>query len=93
MLPINFSQSWYNAYALFAFIQTVNSLSWPKRYIAEGNLHITILLEILGSVASSTAFLVQQLHTDNYVNSLKENIISVLITQDRIDRGLRESVL
>ena len=61
LLPIAFSQLWCTAPAMFALTQTVNSLLWPKRFIAELILGITAVIVILEPVAASAASLVQLL--------------------------------
>ena len=58
------------------YIQTVNSPSRPRRVSVKLILGITILVAILGLVTASADFLVQQVHTANYVNSLTKKYFS-----------------
>ena len=66
-------------------LKRLNKLIGPNRFVAALILGITALIAILTSFALSTTALVQQLHTDYFVNEMHRNISIALSELHIID--------
>lgn len=69
-----------------------NTLTCSKRFVAELVLGITVLITIIGSLATATTALIQEVHTAQHVDQLAKIISLALTTQEIIDKKLEVKV-
>ena len=91
MIPVTATTHWYNNYSL-AVLQQLQDLMRTRRFVDLLIWGISALIAGITSVTVAAASLSQQVHTDQYVDTMSKNVSLMLATQEIIDRKVEMRV-
>ena len=91
MVPVTVTTYWYDNHGL-AVLQQLQDLMWTRRFVGLLLLGISALITAITSVTVAAISLTQQVHTDQYVDTVSKNVSLILATQEVIDGKLEMRV-
>ena len=91
MIPVTATTHWYNNYSL-AVLQQLQDLMRTRRFVDLLIWGISALIAAITSVTVAAVSLSQQVHTDQYVDTMSKNVSLTLANQEIIDRKLEMRV-
>ena len=91
MVPVTVTTYWYDNHGL-TVLQQLQDLMWTWRFVGLLILGITVLITAITSVTVAAISLTQQVHTDQYVDTVSKNVSLMLATQEVTYRKLEMRV-
>lgn len=92
MLPVNIHNGlWFDNFAL-QILNVTNLILQPKHFVTALILKTNNLIDVLTSLAVSTAIWVSKIKTANFVYNLNKNVSLPLAEQQIIDKKLNTKV-
>ena len=91
MVPVTVTTYWYDNHGL-TVLQQLQDLMWTQRLVGLLILGISALITAITSVTVAAISLTQQVHTDQYVDTVSKNVSLMLATQEVTYRKLEMRV-